>query len=109
MRKIIEDNPILSVVVAMGIMFGATQTIGGGFKYFDRLICTESEAEEIYKQQSEPVQRDFLDFQIFMLESQVRTLKEKERAGKGEAWEPDLIDDLEGELDRLKSKKYGGQ
>jgi hypothetical protein len=89
----------------MGVMFGATQTIGSGLDRFDRILCTEAEAEEMILQQTIPMHRDEIDFQIKQLKYQIYILEQKEINGKSEPWEAKLLEDLEDDLDALEAKK----
>lgn len=105
MRHIIEKNPILSIIVAIGVTLGAMTTIQNSFSRFDALICTEAEAREMIQQQMVPMLRDNTEYQINQLKNQIFVLKQKKQYNKDEPWEADLLEDLENELDRLKEKK----
>ena len=104
-RRMIEENPFLSIVVAMGVMFGATKSISGGVEVVDSYFCTEAEAQDMIEQQTIPMHRDEIDFQIKQLKYQIYILEQKEINGKSEPWEPKLLEDLEDDLNALKEKK----
>ena len=105
MKKLIEENPYLSIIVAMGVMFGAMKTIGTGWQYFDAMVCSEAEAEDMIQRQTVPMHRDEIEFQIKQLKYQIYILEQKEIKKKQEPWEEKLLEKMNEDLDVLEEKK----
>ena len=105
MKKYIEQNPFLSVIVAAGVAVGAMMSISTGFEKLDRIVCTEAEAEEMIQRQTVPMHRDEIEFQMKQLKYQIYILEQKEINNKAEPWEGKLLEDLEQDLEALQEKK----
>ena len=105
MLTTIKENKLVSSILAVAMVVGAIVSIGKGFEWSDKYICTEAEAGSMIQQSVIPAERNRLEKDISDIKRDIFVLEQKAQYGKDEPWEPKLLEQLEEDLDELEADK----